>query len=95
MMSHSLRPGLTAVCAGLALGVSMYAQAQSVALGGMMGNKALLMVDGKPPKSVAPGETYLGVKVLSIATEEAVVEVGRIAGECGRKRWQEDHANGR
>lgn len=51
------------------------AGAQSVALQGMLGNKALLIVDGAPPKTVAPGETHKGVKVLSTAGDQAVVEV--------------------
>ncbi|WP_394789326.1 TIGR02281 family clan AA aspartic protease [Rhodoferax sp.] len=65
---------LAVVCAALAVGAA--AQAQTVALSGMMGGKALLLVDGKPPKSLAPGESYLGVKLLSLAPDEAVVEIG-------------------
>ena len=65
------RLGLAVLCAALVAG----AHAQTVALGGMMGGKALLMVDGRAPKSVAPGETYLGVKLLSAANDEAVVEI--------------------
>jgi aspartyl protease family protein len=64
---------LAVLCAALAAGAA--AQAQSVALSGMMGGKALLLVDGKPPKSVAPGETHLGVKVISVAADEALVEI--------------------
>ena len=64
---------LAVLCAALAMGAA--AQAQSVALSGMMGGKALLLVDGKPPKSVAPGETHLGVKVISVAADEALVEI--------------------
>ena len=52
------------------------AHAQSVVLTGILGSKALLLVDGKPPKSVGAGESYLGVKVLSVAGETAVVDVG-------------------
>ena len=51
------------------------AQAQSVVLTGILGSKALLLVDGKPPKSVGAGESYLGVKVLSVTGETAVVDV--------------------
>lgn len=51
------------------------AWAQSVALQGMLGNKALLIVDGAPPKTVTPGETYKGVKVLSTSGDQAVIEV--------------------
>jgi aspartyl protease family protein len=50
--------------------------AQSVALQGMLGNKALLIVDGSAPKTVAPGETFKGVKVLSTSGDQAVVDVG-------------------
>jgi len=49
--------------------------AQSVTLQGMLGNKALLIVDGSAPKSVAPGESYKGVKVLSTLGDQAVVEI--------------------
>lgn len=51
------------------------AAAQSVALQGMLGSKALLIVNGSSPKSVAPGETHQGVKVLSTAGDQAVVEI--------------------
>jgi aspartyl protease family protein len=49
--------------------------AQSVALQGMLGSKALLIVDGSPPKGVAVGETHKGVKVLSTQGDQAVVEI--------------------
>ena len=52
------------------------AAAQSVALQGMLGSKALLIVDGSPPKSVAPGESHQGVKVLTTLGDQAVVEIG-------------------
>ena len=52
------------------------AHAQTVTLQGMLGKRALLIVDGKPPKSVAPGDTHAGVKVISTAGDEAVVEFG-------------------
>lgn len=61
----------------LALGSALpdAARAQSVALQGMLGTRALLMVDGGAPKSVAVGESHQGVKVLSTTGETAVVEV--------------------
>lgn len=52
------------------------ALAQSVALQGMFGGKALLIVDGGTPKTVAPGESHQGVKLLSTSGEQAVVEIG-------------------
>lgn len=51
------------------------AHAQSVALAGMLGNKALLVVNGAPPKSVATGETHMNVKVISTAGDQAVLEL--------------------
>lgn len=51
------------------------ALAQSVAMQGMLGSKALLIVDGSAPKSVAVGETHKGVKVLSTSGDEAMVEI--------------------
>jgi aspartyl protease family protein len=47
----------------------------SVTLQGMLGAKALLIIDGSAPRSVAPGETYKGVKVLSTGGDQAVVEI--------------------
>jgi aspartyl protease family protein len=64
---------LLALALSLATGM---AAAQSVTLQGMLGNKALLIVDGAAPKSVAPGESYKGVKVLSTQGDQAVLEVG-------------------
>ena len=52
------------------------AQAQSVALAGMLGTKALLVVNGTTPKTVAAGETHEGVKVISTSGDQAVVEQG-------------------
>ncbi|MES3003612.1 MAG: TIGR02281 family clan AA aspartic protease [Pseudomonadota bacterium] len=55
--------------------VSTAAAAQSVALQGMLGAKALLIVDGSAPKTVAAGETFKGVKVVSTSGDQAVVEI--------------------
>jgi aspartyl protease family protein len=41
----------------------------------MMGAKALLVVNGSAPKSVAVGETHQGVKVISTSGEQAVIEL--------------------
>ncbi|MBC7437796.1 MAG: TIGR02281 family clan AA aspartic protease [Bdellovibrionales bacterium] len=61
------------------------ASAQTVGLSGMLGNRALLIVDGHAPKSVAPGETFEGVKVVSTSGDQAVVELGgkRVALRVG------------
>ena len=48
--------------------------AESVALAGMLGSKALLVVNGGTPKTVAAGEMHQGIKVLSTTTDQAVIE---------------------
>ncbi len=51
------------------------AHAQSVTLSGMVGSKALILVDGSAPKIVAPGETFHGVKLISTSGDTAVLEI--------------------
>lgn len=70
------RPPL--LLAGLLAGALMapgLACAQAVSLAGILGGKALLVVDGTPPRGVAAGETHQGVKVVSVGREEAVIEI--------------------
>jgi aspartyl protease family protein len=50
--------------------------AQSVTLTGMVGGKALIIVDGSAPKIVASGETFNGVKVVSTQDDTAMLVVG-------------------
>lgn len=50
------------------------AQAQSVAMTGAMGSRALLVIDGKTVTAAA-GQTVQGVKVVSVSSERTVVEV--------------------
>lgn len=66
------RPLIPLLCALALLGT---AQAQTVVLSGILGSKALLVVDGAPPKSVATGETHRGVKLLSAQGNQAEVEI--------------------
>ncbi len=54
---------------------SITAYAQNVALTGVMGSKALVVIDGAPPKMMAAGETYAGVKLLSASGDQAVMEI--------------------
>ncbi len=65
--------GLALLLAALAL-LPGAARAQSVALAGMLGGKALLVVNGSAPKTVAAGETHQGVKVISTSADQAVIE---------------------
>lgn len=51
------------------------AWSQTVTLQGMMGNRALLIIDGAKPRSMAPGESAGGVRVLSTSANQAVVSV--------------------
>ena len=72
MTIHSL-----ALAALLALCLApSWARAQAVALAGMLGSKALLVVDANPPKAVGAGDEFQGVKVIAVTKEEATVEIG-------------------
>ena len=57
------------------LALSQVAVAQTLALAGMLGSKALVIVDGSPPKSVSVGESYRGVKIVSTQGDQAVMEM--------------------
>lgn len=70
--ARSLLAGLLGLAAFLAAPAAI---AQSVALAGMLGSKALLVVNGAPPKSVAAGETHMNVKVISTSGDQAVLEL--------------------
>lgn len=54
--------------------------AQDVGLAGIMGSKAMLMINGGEPEAVRVGESLDGVKLISIQGEQVMVEIG------GRKR---------
>ncbi len=58
---------VAALCAGAAC-------AQTVSMGGSLGNNALLLIDGKP-RNVAVGATVEGVRLVSVSGNEAVVDV--------------------
>ena len=50
------------------------AAAQTVTMSGSLGDKALLLIDGKP-RTLAVGSTVQGVKLLSVTGSDAVVEI--------------------
>lgn len=54
--------------------------AQDVGLAGIMGSKAMLIINGGQPEAVRVGESLDGVKVVSIQGDQVVVDIG------GRKR---------
>jgi len=51
------------------------AWAESVMLTGTIGNRAILIVDGGAPRTVAPGEKLGQVRLVSVQGGEAIVEV--------------------
>jgi aspartyl protease family protein len=59
----------------LALALGQSAFGQTVTLSGMLGGKALLIVDGGAPKGVAVGESYRGVKIVSTQGDQATLEI--------------------
>jgi len=74
-----MRPLLIAFAATVACAfIPLTASAQSVALTGILGGKALLVVNGGAPRSVAAGQEYQGVRVVSVGPAETTIEV---AGE--------------
>ena len=62
-LPQSLLKQVPALC--LAAGMVGGAWAQSVALQGMLGSRALLIIDGGTPRSLAVGESALGVKLVT------------------------------
>ena len=84
-MQHprSLRQRITWLTACCVIGLAAPAAAQSVALAGILGNKALLVVNGAAPRSLAAGERLGALHVLSVGREDALVE---IAGRQQRLR---------
>jgi aspartyl protease family protein len=50
--------------------------AQSVALSGVSGSKALITVDSASPRFIGPGQTHQGVKLVSTDGESATLEIG-------------------
>lgn len=68
-----MKQALLAMAMGCLL--SPLAGAQTVGLSGMLGGKALVIVDGSPPKAVAAGESHRGVKIVSTQGEQAVIEI--------------------
>ncbi len=77
-MRRAAVAALVSVAAGGAL-------AQTVALQGMLGSRALLIIDGGPPRSLAVGDSAQGVKLVSVASDSAVVDIAgkRIALRLG------------
>ena len=76
---HGLRQryaGLLWAGLALALACASAAHAQSVALTGILGSKALLVIDGAAPRSLAAGESLGAVRVLKVGPDEALLDIG-------------------
>ncbi|QKV53632.1 retropepsin-like aspartic protease family protein [Comamonas antarctica] len=51
------------------------ANAQSVALAGILGSKALLVIDGGAPRSLAAGDSLGAVRVLQVGRDDALLDI--------------------
>ena len=69
-----LRAVLLSLAAAAALAPPS-ATAQSVALSGVLGSKALLVIDGGTPRALAAGESLQDVRVLQVSGDTAEVEI--------------------
>lgn len=66
------RAGAATAFAALASGASA---GQSVGLAGVLGSKALIVVNGGPPRALAPGESHGDVRLLQLQGDTATLEV--------------------
>lgn len=66
----------TALCVAALLGLcAPPVDSQTVGLSGVLGPKALVIVDGSSPKVLAPGEIFKGVKMISAQGDQAVISI--------------------
>ena len=70
---------------GLALTSTSSASAQAVALSGILGDKALLVIDGAPPSLLTVGNSKAGVKLLQLDAQAQQITV-EAAGEQRKLR---------
>ena len=77
-MHGHLRNTAMLTWAALAAFLSWDVSAQSVALAGLLGPKALLVVNGGQPRSLAAGESYQGVKLINTQGDQAVVDIAGV-----------------
>lgn len=59
-----------------ALAVPGMAWAQNVLLSGVLGSKALLVIDGGAPRALGPGQELNGVRVIAVHTDHALIQIG-------------------
>lgn len=65
----------TALLLALLAGQAAAQTSPQVALSGVSGQKALLVVDGAAPKFLVAGQTHQGVKLLSVDGDSATVDI--------------------
>ncbi len=73
--TYTIRGLKSAIIFIAATAISTWTLAQSASLTGVLGSKALLVIDGTAPKALAAGQEHMGVKLVSVAGELAVVEI--------------------
>jgi aspartyl protease family protein len=61
---------------GTLAGLALPAVATEVGLAGVLGSKALLVIDGGQPRTLAVGQAYNGVKLLAVNGDSVQVEMG-------------------
>jgi aspartyl protease family protein len=67
--------GLYLTVLAVFLAFSGAALALDVGLAGIMGSKALLMINGGEPRTVAVGQAVEGVRLISVSGDQVIVEV--------------------
>ncbi|MEO6407825.1 MAG: TIGR02281 family clan AA aspartic protease [Burkholderiaceae bacterium] len=93
-MAVRARHALRALCAGLFASVVGHAAAQTVTLGGTLGDKAVLVIDGVP-RTLSRGATLAGVKLINVSGSEAEIEVAnrRVTLQLGGAQLRFDAAD--
>lgn len=56
--------------------VAQSVTAQSVALSGVAGGKALVVIDGSAPRFMSPGQTHMGVTLIETVGDSATLTIG-------------------
>lgn len=75
-MQYTVRNKLSAYCmAWLLMLLTAPAFATSVGVVGLFRDKAMVSIDGSPPKLIAAGQTVQGVKLLSANSDAATFEI--------------------
>jgi aspartyl protease family protein len=79
-MKNTSQSGYGRYCRALALSLgvgvlALPAWANNVGLAGIIGSKAMLVINGAPPRALAVGQEYQGVKLIAIQGESVQVTI--------------------